>query len=79
MTRNALNAEYLSVADMLANGADTVAGSCEDCGHLWRAPILILPPATTLAKLRAIMQCPKCESVNVEIIPKWPDAEPVNH
>ena len=79
MARSSLNADHLSVADMLANGADTVAGACESCGHLWRAPITFLPSATTLAKLRTLMQCPRCESADVEIMPRWPDAEPINH
>ena len=63
----------VTVADMLAHGADAVSASCWRCNRIWRAPITMVPPVTTLAKIQALMQCQSCGSDRVRVEPAWPD------
>ena len=67
----------LSVAEMIAHGADSVSTSCGRCSHLGRALITMLPPETTLAKIAELMVCLDCGSANVHIKPVWPDGGPI--
>jgi len=59
----------VTVAEMAEHGIDSVDAFCEKCGSLWRAPIHILPPATTLAKIAALMVCPNCGGRHVDVVP----------
>jgi hypothetical protein len=58
-----------TVAELTNLGVDAVDAFCEKCGNLWRAPIAFLPPATTLAKIEALMACPVCGGIQVETAP----------
>lgn len=57
------------LSELTRDGVDSVDAFCEKCGNSWQAPIAFLPPATTLAKIEALMACPKCDSHQVEIHP----------
>jgi Zn finger protein HypA/HybF involved in hydrogenase expression len=58
-----------TVADMAAEGVDAVDAFCAHCGNSWLAPISFLPPATTLAKVEALMACPACGGRDVNVSP----------
>jgi Zn finger protein HypA/HybF involved in hydrogenase expression len=57
----------VTVADLIARGVDTVEASCVKCGDQWLSPITFLPPATTIAKVAALMLCPTCDARDVEV------------
>jgi hypothetical protein len=76
---NRFDSSSLTVADMIARGADSVSASCWGCGKLWRAPIIMLPPETTLAKVNEAMFCHACGSAMVHAEPIWPDGGPKPH
>ena len=69
----------ITVEDMLAEGADAVSASCWRCKRIWRAPIMMLPPETTLAKVQALMRCHDCGNERVHVEPAWPEGEPTRH
>jgi Zn finger protein HypA/HybF involved in hydrogenase expression len=66
----------VTVADLLRQGAEEIDASCLRCGENWRAPITILPSATTLAKIAELMVCPACGGREVEVAPAWPGDAP---
>jgi len=68
----------LTVKDLTAHGVATVKAHCNFCGKSWRAPIGVMPDATTLRKIRALLACPTCERVDIDIEPDWP-AAPSTH
>lgn len=68
----------LTVKDLSAHGVETVEAHCNFCGKSWSAPIGVMPDATTLRKVRALLACPSCDRVDIDIEPNWPDA-PVAH
>jgi Zn finger protein HypA/HybF involved in hydrogenase expression len=61
----------IAVADLLMRGVEKIDASCLRCGENWQAPISILPPATTLAKIAELMVCPACGGREVDIAPAW--------
>lgn len=61
----------VTVADLLMRGVEGIDASCLRCGENWRAPITMLPPATSLAKIAELMVCPICGSGNVDVAPAW--------
>ena len=69
----------VTVAELAEHGVDSVDAICEKCGNSWRAPIHILPPATTLAKVAALMLCPNCGGRHVEVTPASPEEHPTAH
>jgi hypothetical protein len=62
----------ITVTDLFMRGVEEIDSSCLRCGENWRAPITMLPPATTLAKIEALMVCPACGCRNVDVAPAWP-------
>ena len=66
----------ITVEDMLAHGADAVSASCWRCGKLWRSPIMMLPPETTLARIRELMMRRDCGSETIHVGPAWPESAP---
>jgi len=66
----------ITVADLLMRGVEEIDASCLRCGESWRAPITMLPPATTLAKIEELMVCTACGSRNVDVAPAWPGDAP---
>ena len=71
--------DALTVADMQARGVDVVSASCWRCNRIWRAPIMMLPPETTLAKVQALMRCHDCGNERVHVEPVWPDGAQTRH
>ena len=69
----------ITVEDMLAEGVDAVSASCWRCNRIWRAPITMLPPETTLAKLQRVMRCQDCGNERVHVEPAWPEGGPKVH
>jgi Zn finger protein HypA/HybF involved in hydrogenase expression len=67
MTRTV--ASELTVGDLLARGIEDVEALCVGCGSLWRSPITVLPPATSLTKTAALMICPTCGGRDIEVDP----------
>jgi Zn finger protein HypA/HybF involved in hydrogenase expression len=68
-----------SVAELAAEGVEAVDAFCGKCGNSWQAPISFLPPGTTVAKVEALMACPRCNSRRVEILPAISDrVRPMN-
>lgn len=63
----------VTVGDILARGGDSVGAPCRHCGHVWQAPIIVMPEATSLRKLQGLMRCPTCTSLKVEVAPEWPE------
>jgi DNA-directed RNA polymerase subunit RPC12/RpoP len=59
----------ITIADLQGRGIDEIDAACLRCGENWLAPITILPPATTLPKIEALMVCPICGSRNVDVAP----------
>lgn len=62
----------ITVADMAAHGADFVDATCPQCGSSWRAPIVMMPSKTTLAKIAELMICRTCGGADVQVAPVWP-------
>ena len=61
----------VTVADLLMRAGEEIDASCSRCGENWQAPISILPPSTTLAKIAEVMVCPACGGREVDIAPAW--------
>jgi Zn finger protein HypA/HybF involved in hydrogenase expression len=61
----------ITVADLIMRGVEEIDASCLRCGENWRAPISILPSATSLAKIEELMVCPACGGRNVDVAPAW--------
>ena len=53
--------------------SDMVSVSCWRCNRIWRAPIMMLPPETTLAKIQALMRCHDCGNERAHVEPLSPD------
>lgn len=70
---NAADPASVTIADMLANGADEVRAICPTCESSWTAPVSFLPPATNLAQVRDLLICPRCASIDIGVEP-WPKA-----
>lgn len=66
------DAQILTVADVLAHGADAVQATCRYCGHIWSAPIGFLPERIMLEKVCALLLCPTCDRTQVDVEPEWP-------
>jgi Zn finger protein HypA/HybF involved in hydrogenase expression len=64
--RRSLRAD-VTIAELTRYGLEAVAASCLGCGAEWQTPIKFLPPATSLAKVAALMVCPTCGGRDVEI------------
>jgi Zn finger protein HypA/HybF involved in hydrogenase expression len=69
----------VTVAELAEHGIDSVDAFCEKCGNSWRAPIYILPPATTLARVAALMACPNCGGRHVDVTPASQEERPTGH
>ena len=63
----------VTVGDILARGGDSLGASCRHCGHVWHAPIIVMPETTSLRKLQGLMRCPCCTSLKVDVAPEWPE------
>lgn len=61
--------DELTVGSLLDEGVEDVDAFCVRCGHMWRAPIMFLPRATTLSKVEALMACPVCGGRVIEVEP----------
>ncbi len=66
----------ITVADLLTQGVEEIDASCLWCGESWRAPITVLPSATTLAKIKKLMVCPVCGGRLIDAVPAWPGDAP---
>ncbi len=64
----------LTVKELVAHGVETVEAHCNFCGKSWPAPIGVMPDATTLWKVRALLACPTCDQADIDVEPNWPDA-----
>lgn len=64
----------LTVKNLAAHGVESIAAHCNYCGKNWSAPISVMPDATTLRKIRALLVCPTCDRTDLDIEPNWPDA-----
>ncbi len=64
----------MTVKGLAAHGVESVAAHCNYCGKTWPAPIGVMPDATTLRKIRALLTCPTCDRTDIDIEPNWPDA-----
>ena len=40
---------------------------------------MMLPPETTLAKVKALMQCHDCGNEREHVEPAWPEGAPTRH
>lgn len=68
-----IDPKALSVANMQAYGVELVSASCWSCQHMWRSPIMMLPPETTVAKIMEVMTCPGCGGRKIHVEPVWRD------
>ncbi len=66
----------ITVADLLMQGVEKIDASCFRCGESWRAPITLLPSATTLMKIQELMVCPACGGRLIDAVPRWPGDAP---
>lgn len=66
----------LTVAELGADGVDTIAAHCNFCGKSWPALISIMPEKTSLLKIRALLRCPTCSGSDIDVEPEWPAAPP---
>jgi hypothetical protein len=63
----------VTVADLLAHGANEVKATCPRCATSWQAPVSFLPPTTNLDEVRDLLICPQCASQDIGVEP-WPPA-----
>ena len=62
----------LTVEVLQTHGVELVSASCWNCNYIWKAPIMMLPGPTTLAKIGEVMFCHECGGRNIHVEPVWP-------